>query len=193
VDFYVHRYHSGLSRFPAPEKHSADFRKIQIPACSYPELTEKYGQPDMVKIDLEGADLQILNSILASRQIPDYISVENWGLPVLTALLEKKVFSSFNLVSFYNFKSIYGYSGIDTAGPFGADIKSPWLNPNQVLDLYHRMPDPWFDIHASVTPFPPGQIDLTCYKKNVNVLLWLKSLLPHQLKSKLKDLTGFSR
>ncbi len=147
----------------------------------------------MVKIDLEGADLQILNSILASRQIPDYISVENWGLPVLTALLEKKVFSSFNLVSFYNFKSIYGYSGIDTAGPFGADIKSPWLNPNQVLDLYHRMPDPWFDIHASVTPFPPGQIDLTCYKKNVNVLLWLKSLLPHQLKSKLKDLTGFSR
>nr|WP_290796188.1 FkbM family methyltransferase [Flavihumibacter sp. UBA7668] len=193
VDFYIHRYHSGLSRFPAPDKHTGDFKKIQIPACSYPDLTEKYGKPDMVKIDLEGADLLILNSILASNQIPDYISVENWGLPVLTALLEKKIFSSFNLVSFYNFKSIYGYSGIDTAGPFGADIKSPWLNQSHILDLYHQIPDPWFDIHASVTPYPMGKIDLAYYKKTFNLLLWLKSLLPHQLKSRIKDLTGFSR
>lgn len=193
VDFYIHRYHSGLSRFPVPEQHIEDYTKIRVSSISYQQLIDQFGLPDLVKIDLEGADLLILQSILESSVIPAYVSVENWGRPVLEALLSHPGFHYYNLVSFYNFSSIYGYSGIDTAGPFGTDIKSPWLNRSAISAVYNQMPDPWFDIHASSIAFETGQPDLRFYAKRFNLALLLKSLFPHRLKSRIKDLIGFRR
>ncbi|MCF1716984.1 hypothetical protein L0U88_20245 [Flavihumibacter sp. RY-1] len=193
IEFYIHRYHSGLSTLNVPKNNSYDYKKIRVIGCSFKDLITTYGAPDMVKIDLEGADLNVLESIHQNPPFPDYISVENCGPETLNNLLKFNKYSRFNIVSFYNFKSVYGYTGIDTAGPFGADIKSPWLSREKIIEVFDQMPDPWFDIHATSINFPLHMPDLNFYQKKINLLLWLKSILPNPLKSLIKKIIGFSR
>ncbi|KYP15112.1 MAG: hypothetical protein A1D16_12435, partial [Flavihumibacter sp. CACIAM 22H1] len=139
VDFYVNKFDSGLSRFTPPKYHPEDFTVIQIESVSYSQLLRDYGQPEFVKIDLEGYDKILLNNLIENDLLPAYLSTENCGLPILNKLIASGRYNCYNIVSFYNYEDYYVKTTNKTAGPFGKDIKSPWLSEQDILELYSKM------------------------------------------------------
>lgn len=193
VDFHINKFDSGLSRFSPPSYHPEDFVVIKIEAISYRQLIGQYGEPWFVKIDLEGYDKILLDYLIVHKLLPPYISTENCGLPMLKKLIATNTYSTFNIVSFYNFTDYYKKTTDKTAGPFGKDIKSPWLSANDLVELYKKMPGAWFDIHATNNRFPTGSIDFSFYRKKFKLSLFIKRITPHFIKAQLKNLLGYSR
>ena len=55
---------------------SSAYRKINIPTVRLESLIAEYGMPYYLKIDIEGADVYCLRSLLRVDDIPEYTSVE---------------------------------------------------------------------------------------------------------------------
>ena len=182
VAFYLNRRDSGLSSFIKPNYNENDFDVIMVDPITYEEIVKIVGKPYYVKIDLEGLDEIILKSILDSGIIPNYLSFENGVSYTKRILKECNAFKSYNIVAFYNFKKVYGKIDGKTAGPFGADIKSPWLNKDSILKLINKMPTTWFDIHLSTDELDYGQIDFKYYKKDFNLVLAIKQAVPNGIR-----------
>ena len=179
VEFYRHKTRSGLSRFGKPLRFLSDFEVINVEPITYQEIVAEVGAPYYVKIDLEGLDYMIYNSIVKSGEIPMYISCENSTEYMKKLLTENSLFKSFNIISFYNYATIYEKDVRMSAGPFGNDIKSPWLDQKSILELYDSMPTTWFDIHFCLKELPTQPIQLKYYKKDFNPILALKQMFPH--------------
>lgn len=193
VPFFIHRYDSGLSRFLPPTSDSEDYEILEIEAISIDEVFKIYGMPYYLKIDLEGFDKKVIQHLLDSRIFPEYISFENPGKEMLVDFLDKSSYASFNLVSFYNFTSFYGKKRDKTAGPFGDEIKSPWLNSDNLLKVYEQMPNSWFDIHARKLPPSSDDIDIKFYQKKFDPVLLVKQIVPKKIKDRIKSIIGFKR
>lgn len=174
VDFYVNRFDSGLSRFTPPKYHPEDFNVIQIESVTYSQLLSDFGQPEFVKIDLEGYDKILLNNLIDNDLLPAYLSTENCGLQILNKLIASGKYNCFNIVSFYNYEDHYIKTTNKTAGPFGDDIKSPWLSKQDILELYSKMPGSWFDLHATKDIYPTRPLEFKYYRKRFNLSLFIK-------------------
>lgn len=193
VPFYKNRFDSGASRFLKPKVNPKEFEIIYIESTTVEELFKFELEPLYIKIDLEGLDRFILKEIHENKIKPKFLSFENCGKDVLENIIENEFYSHFNIVSFYNYSSIYKKTKTKTAGYFGKDIKSPWLNGESVLKLYDKMPNSWFDIHCTNEAFETGNINLAYYEEKVDFLLEIKKLLPFDLKLFVKKIIGYTR
>jgi FkbM family methyltransferase len=188
VEFYKHKTDSGSSRFSKPKRFLNDFEVIMVEPITYQEIVTQVGNPYYVKIDLEGLDYLIYNSIIESGIIPKYLSFENGTSYSKKLLTENIIFKSFNIVSFYNYAKIYSKVEGRTAGPFANDIKSPWLNQSSIIELYNSMPTAWFDIHLCTEQKNIETIDFNYYKNDFNLILTIKQMVPHSLRKIINTL-----
>jgi len=194
VNFYVNKFDSGASTFCVPTFNMNDFYSISVSSISYRELIDKYGNPDFVKLDLEGYDKVVLNYMIENNKLPDYLQFENQGIEMLKKIVDSKVYRSYNIVPFYNFSKIYNFSHERSAGPIELDIKSPWLTSKQLIALYNFLPHSWVDIHMSKENYiRDNKIDFSFYKHKEPLLNKIKLLIPETFKSKIKSLLKISR
>ena len=145
--FYVHRANHVLSqlRRPAPEDLHL-FDEVLVPQMTADSITDRFGEPHYVKIDIEGCDEVVLKSFLNSGTFPDFISAECHSAEVF-CLICAMGYRSFNLVDGATVEK-YGFSA-HSAGPYGADILSPWYDLQSFFYLLAWERLGWKDIHAS--------------------------------------------
>ncbi len=177
VVFYIHKYNSVLSTFCIPNNQK-DFNRINIKSINIKSLIETFGDPDFIKIDIEGLDGDIIEQLIDLGKLPKYLQYENCGNDILQKVLLTRKYKSFNIVSFYNFNSIYNNHLTYEAGPFGNDILSPWLKQNQLCELYNIMPNSWFDLYFSAQEEEYGNIQMNFYEITKSFKNQLRKIVP---------------
>jgi len=165
VDFFIHnKYHVLSALLPTVDGDLSQFTKIRVKSLSIASLVRKYGNPLYIKIDVEGYDEQILQSLIAAKLYPPYVSAESHKLGVFALLSEGMGYQSFKLVDGRSVGSVYaraifhspvldktvGYSfPHHSAGPFGNDIFGEWMDKATLLKVLALQGLGWKDIHAS--------------------------------------------
>ena len=163
VPFHIHRANHVLSQFPKPpEAQSSQFEGILLPSRNVVDLVRHYGEPFYVKCDLEQFDQAILGALFAHGIRPPYISAESHGIEVFATLLALGGYRAFKLVDGASVSTKYRDAGIRTeaglvkysfphhsAGPFGEDVRGPWMTPDNFFRLLGWVGLGWKDIHAT--------------------------------------------
>lgn len=193
MTFYIHKYDSVLSTLEKPAKHLSDYEIIFVESITYNDILENYGCPDCLKIDIEGYDKVIINDVVNTGKLPNYISFENCGIETLKKILDLDYYQSFNIVSFYNFEKIYKANEKIYHVPLDQTILSPWLSKKDILNVYFKMPESWFDIHMTTENKVTSDPDMNYYFNNISLQLAFKRLIPHPVKSYLKKILGFKK
>lgn len=168
IDFYIHKQHHVLSSL-SPQWDIQDYTKISVKTLSLDQLVLRYGIPYYIKIDIEGTDEDILESIGRLSLKPSYLSAEAHKISVFALLSEQLNYNSFKLVDGksvpYSYRKTivnslfhdkpYGYSfPAHSAGPFGNDIFGQWMDKSTFLKLLAMQGLGWKDIHASAVDPP---------------------------------------
>ncbi len=161
VHFYVHKTHDVLSRFPEPDD-PADFDKVLLPSCSPLALIERHGEPHYIKIDVEYFDVPILRELFDGGVRPPFISAEAHTVEVFAVLMGLGGYRAFKIVDGRSVPVSYGNATIDgpegpetfhfplhSAGPFGDDVRGPWLDGAELIEALVMDGFGWKDIHAS--------------------------------------------
>jgi FkbM family methyltransferase len=178
IEFFVHKFNHVLSQVGAPpDKIKGDFDAIRVPNRRASDVIKQFGIPHYVKIDIEHFDHIVLEDIFENGVRPPYISVESHSIQVF-ALLVAAGYRKFNLVDGITVSMSYGDAKINTpqgiesysfkyhsAGPFGEDIVSPWLDQDSFFYFLASVGLGWKDIHATLNdvaveryrPPPPPQ------------------------------------
>lgn len=167
-----------------PVKRSDDFVEVEVELTHPAELFLAHGQPHFVKVDIEHHDAAVLGDILATDQLPPYLSVEAHDPRVLGILLVEERFKGFKLIrgkhvsqdfASHTISSDYGLRRWSfphhSAGPFGEDVPGPWLSMSSLVQHYGHFGPGWIDIHATTEhlgrevprpryPLPSGARDL---------------------------------
>lgn len=165
VDFYIHnQYHVLSALLPPPGSDPDAFTKIRVNASRISDLVQKYGHPFYIKIDVEGYDEQILQSLVRAGIRPPYISAESHKLGVFALLSEAMAYPSFKIVDGRSVSAVYSRSIFPSpvlkktvaysfphhsAGPFGNDIFGEWMDKATLLKFLALHGLGWKDIHAS--------------------------------------------
>ncbi|GGC27422.1 hypothetical protein GCM10011504_02010 [Siccirubricoccus deserti] len=146
------------------------YQVLEIPCRTLPALVAEFGLPHYLKIDIEGADRFAVAQLTALPGLPDYISVEEYGVAAIDALAAAG-YARFQCLP-QNDKSWAvpprppregGYAprlstGKDS-GLFGAELPGAWLDPAAARAAYVAgirdedwryvgPPGEWWDIHA---------------------------------------------
>jgi FkbM family methyltransferase len=97
--FYRNLYRDGWSSFkPEMGKREGKWEELRIPCVTTQQLMAEYGKPFFMKVDIEGADFQALQSITPATA-PAYVSLEvNCADPILERLIELG-YSAFKFVN----------------------------------------------------------------------------------------------
>jgi FkbM family methyltransferase len=197
VPFYVHRTDHVLSQFPEPApKALADFERMWLPSKNVVGLIRKHGEPYYIKIDIEHYDQVILRALFENGIRPPFISSESHSIEIFALLLTLGGYGSFNLVDGRSIPLRYSDHTIRTtqgpeqytfprhsAGPFGDDIKGPWLPAESFFTLLALEGLGWKDIHAStlIAPDPAFKPQLRTYmerEKKARRIAWLYKHAP---------------
>ena len=160
IAFMIDPLKPGLSHIATEEEQqTAGSSVARIKSILLEKIFLEYGCPDYLKIDLEGYDKHIIEWLCDSQTYWPYeLSFERLNATVLDRFLENSPYKYFNILSFYNPRKRYWADDrSSSAGPFGPDIRSPWMERADFLKVYKRMPYPWFDIHA-VQALPTGSL-----------------------------------
>jgi FkbM family methyltransferase len=137
------------------------FVEHRIPCVRVGALLADFGVPYYMKIDIEGADRHVLVDLQTERQLPAYISVEEYGVGAVDDLAALG-YTKMALVPQRTKpvgKDNHRFTGQDS-GPIGPDLPYPWLETatfrdhflRSVRDEMYRYVGPeheWFDIHAT--------------------------------------------
>ena len=151
ASFYVHKKNYLLGQFPEP-KIIDDFKKIEVSHIDILELIKKYGTAHYIKIDLEEYDHIVLNRILHNNIKFNYISAEIKKINDFYLFSKFKEDCSFKLVNGHNVHIVYENFIENSAGPFGNDIKGPWIsykNFSKFLEFKLKQ-NGWLDVHCSL-------------------------------------------
>jgi FkbM family methyltransferase len=197
VSFYLHKHHNVLSQFPPPTDLAA-FEKVMLPSKSIIDLIAVHGAPYYLKSDIENYDGEILKALFEHQIFPEFISAEAHTVEIFALLLTLGSYSAFKLVDGYTVPRQYANHAIVTsagsemysfpahsAGPFGEDIKGPWLAPDSFLKLLALESTGWKDIHATRRGGPTSNDTLplatylrAAYRAHVKhrVPLWISKL-----------------
>jgi len=189
IEFYLHKVHSVLSRLPRPSVEELEnFYPILISQKKASSIIKDHGSPHYVKIDLETFDPYVLQDLFENRIVPPYISVEAHEVEVFLRLLQigYKVFNLVDGPSVFTFyrahriktkdeDEVYSFLR-DSAGPFGEDIKTPWLDKKSFMYLLAASSLGWKDIHATtiLPPHPDAAItlsDLIPFREHVKAIV----------------------
>lgn len=103
--FYQSQENDGWSSFDSSAKrdHPGEWLEISVPCITTARLIAEHGKPFFMKVDIEGADIQTLNS-LTPTQAPKYVSLElNYRDP----FLEKLVTLGYDAFKFVNGDTYY--------------------------------------------------------------------------------------
>ena len=159
--FYVHKKNYVLSQYPIP-KNIEEFEKIYLPAKNVIELIREIGVPYYIKIDLEHYDHMILRELFNNNIFPDYISSESHSVEIFSILVSLGKYEAFKLVDGESINVEYSDCSIKTnngainysfpfhsAGPFGNEVKGPWMKPDNFFKVLALEGLGWKDIHAS--------------------------------------------
>jgi len=203
VPFFIHRTNHVLSQFPKPSD-PTEFERVMLPARSVERLIAMHGAPHYVKIDIERYDEQILRALFAHNIRPPYISAESHDIGVFASLLVLGGYTAFKLVDGASVPRLYGRqrirtrSGIeeyafptDSSGPFGEDIPTEWMTPNNFFQLLAQEGLGWKDVHAtteaeaSATALPPFLPHATRQLK-AHAVQAIKAALPQPVLQALK-------
>lgn len=179
VEFYVHKTNSLLSQFNKPGYENLDdFEPIKIKSKKASSIVKEFGAPYYIKIDIEHYDIMILKELLAEKIYGKYLSIEAQNPAILDVLLQSD-YKYFNAVFGWTLKKFYPEFDFHMAGPFGKDIKSPWLTKENLSALFSEIKFGWIDIHASTEELQTGAIDLSYYKRDK------APLTPKEIKRKI--------
>jgi FkbM family methyltransferase len=166
VPFYMHKHGHIISQFPRPaESELIHFDEVMLPSKSVLSLIEHYGHPHYIKIDIEGYDHEIVRNLIENRIFPEFISAESHSIEVFALLASSNFYTSFNLIDGRSVVEKYKNTPISTlkwpesflfpshaAGPFGEDIRSPWMTLEHFFELLAYEGLGWKDIHATNKP-----------------------------------------
>lgn len=128
--------------------------EITVQCLTINDLFAQYGIPHYAKIDIEGADLEVLASLSEAKTIPTYLSIEDcrFGFQYL-AMMKEYGYRKFNLSEQSQFSG--------SSGPFGDDLGG-WMTYDKMLDHYVKIvrdhngrriapENNWFDIHCRMS------------------------------------------
>ena len=164
IDFYIHNKHHVLSSLAPDPRHQDDYTKQEVNAVNVINLVDRYGSPYYFKIDVEGYDQQILDSLHSNSIKPSYISAESHKIGIFAVLSEEMNYQSFKIVDGRSVSAVYKktlfYSPVldkmvaysfprHSAGPFGNDIFGEWMDKSTLLRVLSMQGLGWKDIHAS--------------------------------------------
>ena len=162
--FYFHKHHPELSTGIKPEKYDfVNFTGKEIKVETVDNIIFKYtSNPFFIKIDLESYDYFILKKLFKKKIYSDFLSVEFHDIRIIALFLNTDVYKSFNYVEGgmvpFKYKNylIHTKNGQvsfsfqnHSSGPFGDDLKSFWLHPDNFFRLIMFIGPGWRDIHAS--------------------------------------------
>ena len=172
TNFYISKKNHVMSTIFPPRENLDDWDQIKVGTITCNGLIEKYGKPDYIKVDIEGADNLFLLQLHESKHKPKYVSAESHQLDIFVTLSEKLGYKSFKLVDgrrveatyrkkkifsrYLNKNIIYNFP-FHSAGPFGNDINGNWYDRDSFLLVLATKKLGWIDIHAT-TEFEGKQI-----------------------------------
>ena len=139
-----------------------NYREVLLPCRTPDEIINLHGKPYYIKIDVENYDLEILKSLKENNIFPVFLSFECHNISTFTYLKSNFEYKFFNIVfgnrisyeyknhlirtnvgeSRFNFKT-------HSAGPFGTDIKYPWLSVRDISKILSWSGGGWIDIHCT--------------------------------------------
>lgn len=163
VDFYLDtRQHTTSTFVPQPNRDQR-YKIFAVNIRTLPQIFSEYGQPDFVKVDVEGYDFKVLKSLYDNKIIPKYMSVEAHTVDVL-CLLVLMGFDQFKVVRFDGQQSSYKCDirtlqgqlvshkfEPNCSGPFGDDLGGRWLQTSDVFKEFYLSKSTWRDVHAKST------------------------------------------
>lgn len=147
------------------------YHAINIKCLPLNKIIAKFGVPYYLKVDIEGHDLQCIESLRSCAIKPKYVSVENGNGGLLECLREL----GYDRFKFINQSKVDLISCSDpplegnfvdhnfakgSSGPFGEETKGPWKNYDEVaIDITNHWSNPnlndnihgWFDLHARLS------------------------------------------
>lgn len=147
------------------------YQELNIKCIKPQQLFQKHGIPYYLKIDIEGADIEVVRALSDFQERPKYISIEENQAYYFAELWavgcrEFKLIDQNNL---HNTKCPYpAKEGIyvdmtfngTTSGPFGEDTPGKWMAFDEILEKYFteiRSPTrgylagaSWYDIHGRI-------------------------------------------
>jgi FkbM family methyltransferase len=125
--------------------------RVNITAC-----LEKFGIPQFMKIDIEGADTTVLNALTGFHECPAYLSIESNKVDLDEVQKELDVLSGLGYVRFMAVQQaevpkkrltttdIYGKEFTfvfekHASGPFGEDLGQLWLSAEACMADYRKI------------------------------------------------------
>lgn len=206
VPFFIHHTDHVLSQFPRPAgKDLVNFKEVALPARNVVRLIHQHGAPYYIKIDIEHYDQVILRALFENGIHPPFISSESHSIEVFALLLVLGGYRTFNLVDGRSIPLRYSNHVINTnhgpeeysfprhsAGPFGDDIKGPWLPAESFFTLLALEGLGWKDIHASTLMAPDIRFKpkLKTYmkkEKRARAMAWLYDHTPAFLHHRIHE------
>jgi FkbM family methyltransferase len=164
--------------------------KIVVPRIDILQVFEKIGVPYFLKIDIEGVDKHVLECVAKLPSRPQYISIESdkvsfGNLKSEFDILESMGYKKFRVIQQEDIPGTRitstDLSGEkfefefeeDASGPFGDDIKQPWINRDQAIAKYRKIffgyrlfgdasifsgVPGWWRVKVAIRKFRPGPL-----------------------------------
>jgi FkbM family methyltransferase len=129
---------------------------IEVSRVDIASCLERFGVPHFMKIDIEGADTVVLDALKAFDERPDYLSIESNKVDLAEVQKELNVLSALGYEKFMAVQqadipnrrlSTVDLSGKpftfvferDSSGPFGEDLRQPWLSADGCMAAYREI------------------------------------------------------
>lgn len=185
--FYRNLTDSGWSSFDREKgTQGGRWEEISVPCCTTKELVERFGRPEFMKVDIEGLDVQALES-LTPDTCPDYVSLE--------LSLDDQIVKKLADLGYRRFKFVHGATFRQSTPIFGDEPgwrllrkisrKLPVVKPLIGALPHHKLE---FDPN---NPYSPDGYNFTRYSSGPfgrkTHGKWMSSADAHQWIAKLRD------
>ncbi len=174
VKFFVNADHDDWGSLDrgAAEKGVSSSAEIEVETVSLKDLFSKYGLPYYLKCDLEGGDAILAKELLASRELPTYVSIEATSADDL-AMIRACGYNKFQIVNQWMNpftrapnpprEGIYADLVLNhhTSGLFGRELPlGAWVDFTKMMTNFLRWYElrnftenlaiGWLDVHATI-------------------------------------------
>jgi hypothetical protein len=168
MPFYIHKTRSVISTLVKPPgKTLHEYEVVYIDSCAPGQLIRSNVAPTdkvlYIKIDLEGYDSKVLNSLALEEIDFDYLSLEAHDLSSLFSALNHpavtglKLFPQKEITSLYSKHKIENFNGSliewefkdHSSGPFGVDLVGDFYTKEAFVELFLISKPGWKDIHVT--------------------------------------------
>jgi FkbM family methyltransferase len=167
--FYVNDDNDEWSSFDRElgTRDGSRFHEVAVPTLPADVLFASYGVPYYVKIDIEGYDRFVVQSVGRLAQKPQYLSVEDSGIQTLMDLYCVGARSFQYLDQIEKWRIVLPNPPLEgsycewtfgamTSGPFGRELPGEWLGVHEAAHQYTTVIRPggtlpgtkWWDIHV---------------------------------------------